>query len=471
MVVALTAPLDDLIERVGDVSTRPLLQKPTEQIRALYDERASTYRQAHAGIPTEGLDVEEVAVVAHDLAMRMAPIPQYAFIDAAVVSLGQRSYPVMVAPGSLDRVGELAHRRLGGRNKRVAIVSDTNVAPLYSERVKLSLEAEGFTVVEATVPAGEQAKRIECFSALAEELVAAGLDRSSALVALGGGVVGDLAGFVAATLFRGISVVQVPTTVLAMVDASIGGKTGINLQSGKNLVGSFWQPAFVLADPEVLSTLPVRERRSAFGELVKYALLDGEELFGAVDQLAPALGREPTSVVDDEASDELRGAAEPAELPLEVTKVIRRCAAIKAWIVSRDERERTGESALLNLGHTVGHAIETASGYGPILHGEAVALGLLAACRVSTRVGLCDIALEARVKRTLIRAGLDTDLDAWLGRSGEQQDSASNGGVLAHIGVDKKRTGDAIDFVAIRDVGSPTLVELELDELVRILHH
>jgi 3-dehydroquinate synthetase len=251
-----------------------------------------------------------------------------------------------------------------------------------------------------------------------------------------------------------------------MVDAAIGGKTGINLDTGKNLVGSFWQPAFVLADPEVLSTLPVRERRAAFGELVKYALLDGEELFGAVDQLAPALGREPAS--SDAAEG---GGSEPAEMPPELARVIRRCAAIKAWIVSRDECERTGERALLNLGHTVGHAIETASGYGPILHGEAVALGLLAACRVSARSGLCDSALETRVEKTLAKAGLDTGLDAWLGTSDEASGSPPGDGVLSHIGVDKKRTGRSIDFVAIRDVGSPTLIELDLDDLVRILHH
>jgi len=475
MVICLAAPLEVLLERAGDTSTRPLLQQSRERIRSLFDERVPVYRQAHAGISTEGLLPDEVALLARDLVDRMQSVPQYAFIDAAVVSLRERSYPVIVAPGALDRVAELARRRLPDRCRLVGLVSDSNVAPLYGVRVRRAFEAEGFRVVEATVQAGEQAKQIEVFARLAGELVDAGLDRSSVVVALGGGVVGDLAGFVASALFRGIAVIQVPTSLLAMVDASIGGKTGINLEAGKNLVGSFWQPAFVLADPEVLATLPVRERRAAFGELVKYALLDGEELLGAVEQLAPALGREPRPPSGEGTGPPNSG--EPAggdQLPPEVAKVIRHCAAIKSWIVSRDERERTGERALLNLGHTIGHAIETASGYGPVLHGEAVALGLLAACRVSARVGLSAAGLEARVKSVLARAGLDTNLDAWLvpatGASAGAEDSQAGQGVLVHVGVDKKRTGRAIQFVALRDVGMPTVVDLELDDLVRILH-
>src|SRR5690606_2167838 len=199
---------------------------------------------------------------------------------------------------------------------------------------------------------GETAKSLGSFGALQELLVGAGLDRTSAVVALGGGVVGDLAGFAAATLYRGVPCVQVPTTLVAMVDSAIGGKTGINLDAGKNLVGAFHQPSLVLCDPDLLATLPARERRAAFGELVKYALLDGDELMARVDALAPAA-----------AAESWAGA------PPGLTGVIRRCAAIKAAIVACDERERGGERALLNLGHTVGHAIEAAAGYGALLHG------------------------------------------------------------------------------------------------------
>jgi 3-dehydroquinate synthetase len=258
-------------------------------------------------------------------------------------------------------------------------------------------------------------------------------------VALGGGVVGDLAGFAAATLFRGVPCIQVPTTLVAMVDSAIGGKTGINLAAGKNLVGAFWQPRLVLADPDVLASLPARERRAAFGELVKYALLDGEDLYAAVDRLAPALCR-------DEWSAE---AAPPA-----LAAVIRRCAAIKAWIVSRDEREESGERALLNLGHTVGHAIEAAAGYGEVLHGEAVGLGLLASCRASAALGLADPSLEARTAATLARAGLPTALDPWLRPD-----------VLERIGVDKKRTAGGLRFVAVTGPGQTHVMTVELERL------
>jgi 3-dehydroquinate synthetase len=225
---------------------------------------------------------------------------------------------------------------------------------------------------------------------------------------------------------------------VAMVDSAIGGKTGINLDAGKNLVGAFHQPRLVLADSDLLATLPVRERRAAFGEILKYALLDGEALYAEAEALAPALAAEVWSA--------------------DAAPVIRRSAAIKAAIVSADEREQGGERALLNLGHTVGHAIEAAAGYGTLLHGEAVALGLLAACRVSAGLGLGDRSLEDRVAATLTRAGLATDIDRWLRPE-----------VLARAFVDKKRTGSRIKFIAIEAPGRPSIVSLELARLGEIL--
>jgi 3-dehydroquinate synthetase len=226
-----------------------------------------------------------------------------------------------------------------------------------------------------------------------------------------------------------------------MIDSAIGGKTGINVAAGKNLVGAFWQPALVLADPELLTTLPVRERRAAYGELLKYALLDGEELYQLVAALAPAFA----------------GTA-PCDPAGPLAEAIRRSVAIKSWIVSRDEREQLGERALLNLGHTVGHAIETAAGYGTLLHGEAVGLGLLASCRVSARLGLCAAELEVRVRDSLASAHMEVDLQRWLRPD-----------VLAHIGVDKKRSGGEIDFVTLRDVGSPEITRVALDRLTSLL--
>jgi 3-dehydroquinate synthase len=303
-------------------------------------------------------------------------------------------------------------------------------------------------VIAANVPAGEASKQHARYAELLELMVQGGLTRGSTIVALGGGMVGDLAGFVAATLYRGIAVVQLPTTVLAMVDSAIGGKTGINIAAGKNLVGAFWQPRAVIADPAVLATLPARELRAAFGELVKYGLLDGEPLLDAVAALAPLAAEAAETARPGPLADPGRRAA--------LTRVIARCAAYKSWVVARDERERSGERALLNLGHTVGHAIEAAADY-TVLHGEAVALGLLAACRVSAHLGRCGPALEARVADILARAGLDVALDPWLRPD-----------VLSRIGVDKKRAGSQVKFIVPEAVGRCVVEPLEITAVQRI---
>jgi 3-dehydroquinate synthetase len=255
------------------------------------------------------------------------------------------------------------------------------------------------------------------------------------IVALGGGVVGDLAGFVAATLFRGIPVIQVPTTLVAMTDAAIGGKTAIDLPAGKNLVGAFHQPEMVWCNPTTLRTLPERERRAGFGELWKYALLDGRDLWAAVDACTTW--------------------AAGGELPPQLREVIQRSIAYKAAIVGRDERERTGHRALLNLGHTVGHAIETQAG---LHHGEAVGLGLIAACRVSAALQLCAPSLELEVVGALRRTGLPAELDPYL-----------TDDVLARIRVDKKRTGDNLYFISVREVVACEPVAVAITELRRIL--
>ncbi len=440
-VVALTAPLSELKHRVTDTSTRPLLAKSDDELLALNRSRVPVYRRAHVCVPTEQRTPAELAATIASHAETFSVVPTGLAERCTLVGLTGRAYPIVIASGSLERLGESMAAL--GRSGGVGLVSDSNVAPLYADAARASLEAAGFTVAQATVPAGEQSKQHARYAALLDELVAGGLTRGSTVVALGGGMVGDLAGFAAATLYRGVAVVQVPTTVLAMVDSSIGGKTGINIAAGKNLVGAFWQPSLVFADPLVLETLPARERRAAFGELLKYALLDSEELYLVMHELAPQLA--------DDAP------LTPATIS-SFAPVIERCAAIKAWIVTRDEREQSGERALLNLGHTVGHAIEVAAGYGNLLHGEAVGLGLVAACRVSARLDMCDAALESRVVETLERAGLDADIEPWL-----------RDDVLAHIKVDKKRTADGVLFVTLRGVGDATTTKISLPDLVRIL--
>lgn len=441
LVVELSVPVERIADRVSDPSTRPLLARPLDELRALYESRLPVYRQAHASVRTDELSAEQVSEAVVSLARAAAAIPDDCLADATLVGLSDRAYPVLVSHGALSELGARARTALGQRCRKLGIISDSNVAPLYMATARASLEAAGFAAIEAVVPAGEQSKKLEVFGSLCEQMVDAGLDRGSAIVALGGGVVGDLAGYVASALFRGIAVVQVPTTVLAMVDSAIGGKTGVNIAAGKNLVGAFWQPSLVLADPEVLSTLPARERRAAYGELIKYGLLDGEDLYAAVEAIADWVAADGSN-----------------DAPRAVTDVIRRCAAYKSWIICRDEREQTGERALLNLGHTVGHAIEAATGYARFLHGEAVGLGLVAACRLSARLGLCDAALEQRVAGVLRTAGLDADVGEWL-----------RDDVLSRIGVDKKRTGDNVRFVTLAGVGQPQLTEIAIDELVRFL--
>jgi shikimate kinase/3-dehydroquinate synthase len=400
-------------------------------------------------VRTEDSDPALLARHIAGLVERAEALPAEALTRTSLVALSRDPYPVIVTEGALDDLGTWLGRVLAGqRVTRVAVVSDSNVAPLYADRVGRALESAGFGTSVHVVPAGEHAKSFAELARLIDGLVQAGLDRRSLVVAVGGGVVGDLAGFAAACLYRGIACVQVPTTLLAMVDAAIGGKTGIDIPAGKNLVGAFWQPRLVAADPGTLATLPARERRAAFGEVIKYALLDGEELYATVATLAPAMSSDVSSV-------------SPAALPPALADVILRCAAIKSWIVTRDEREETGERALLNLGHTVGHAIEAARGYDGILHGEAVALGLVGACRVSARLGLCDHELEARVAETVRHAGLDADLDRWLRDIGPR--------LLEFVGTDKKRAGQRLGFVTVRAVGDCGVTEIDLGELARIL--
>ena len=269
------------------------------------------------------------------------------------------SYPALVGFGLIASTGEEVAKRL--RCLRCAIISDTNIAPLLAERVKQSLTSSGFQSTFITMPAGEKSKTLEQAGAICDQMIAAGLDRQSFVIGLGGGVIGDISGFVAAIFHRGIPHVQIPTTLLAMVDSSIGGKNGVNTGAGKNLIGAVHHPLLVIDDLEVLKTLPQREFNQGFAEIIKHAIIADAEMFDVLKN------------VDLE----------------NLTPLIRRNIEIKSKIVMKDERDRRGERALLNFGHTVGHAIERAGDYHKFLHGEAVSLGIVAACNVSMkRAGL-----------------------------------------------------------------------------------
>lgn len=309
------------------------------------------------------------------------------------VKLGERSYPIYIEPGLLDRVGELVRERLP-RAGRALIITDSEVGPLYAGRVESSLEAAGLSTAVAAFPAGEASKELQTAAALYRECAAAGLERSSVVVALGGGVVGDLAGFVAATYLRGLPFAQVPTTLLAQVDSSVGGKTGVDLPEGKNLVGAFHQPVLVGADPEVLRSLPRREVAAGMAEVVKHAVI-----------------RDPEFLTYLEAQADAILALDPAVLE----RVVEVNCGIKAAVVGADEREETGLRAVLNFGHTTGHAVEAAMGYGGWLHGECVAVGMVAALAISREAGvLAQADLPDRVAALLGRLGLPTRLPAGL---------------------------------------------------------
>ena len=269
------------------------------------------------------------------------------------------SYPALVGSGLIASTGEEAAKRL--RCPRCAIISDTNIAPLLADRVKQSLTSSCFQPTLITIPAGEKSKTLEQAGAICDQMIDAGFDRQSFVIGLGGGVVGDLSGFVAAIFHRGIPHVQIPTTLLAMVDSSIGGKTGVNTAAGKNLIGAIHHPALVIDDVDVLKTLPQREFNQGFAEIIKHAIISDAEMFAALK-----------------------------DLDLEnLGPLIRRNIEIKSRIIAKDESDRTGERAILNFGHTVGHAIERAGDYQEFLHGEAISLGIVAACDVSIkRAGL-----------------------------------------------------------------------------------
>lgn len=299
------------------------------------------------------------------------------------------SYRVTIASGALERVGDIA--RATAPAHRYAIITDDNVGPAYAARVRSTLSAGGSSIL--TVPAGEAHKTRETWARLTDELLTAGFGRDSAIIALGGGVIGDLAGFVAATFMRGIPFVQVPTTLLAMIDASIGGKTGVDTQSGKNLVGAFHQPSAVVADPVVLRTLSPEQLRAGLAEAIKHGVIADDAYFNLVSLMAAGI----------EGAD-LAGDA--------MIELVARSVEIKADVVRRDEREG-GVRKILNFGHTIGHAVELLSGY-TMLHGAAVAIGMCCESALAERLGLASAPTAARVWSAVTAAGLPARVPASL---------------------------------------------------------
>lgn len=347
------------------------------------------------------------------------------------VALGERSYRIAVATGLLDRAGEYFAPR--ARRGRIVAVSDETVWAAQGAR----LESSGLDIVPVLVPAGEASKSWAQLQALTERLLVLGVERGDSILAFGGGMIGDLAGFAASILKRGCAYVQVPTSLLAQVDSSVGGKTAINAAAGKNLIGAFHQPAAVLIDPSTLDTLPERELRAGYAEVVKYGLIGDPGFFGWCEAHGAAL-----LAGDEEAR----------------LHAIGTCVSAKAAIVAEDERETRGRRALLNFGHTFGHAIEAESGF-EMLHGEAVAIGMALAFRFSAERGLCGMDGAERVAAHLEAA----DLPARL----EGMDPSR---LAARMALDKKASGGRVTFVLTRGIGEAFVDRsVELEEVERFL--
>ncbi|MFI4950336.1 MAG: 3-dehydroquinate synthase [Caulobacterales bacterium] len=340
------------------------------------------------------------------------------------VGLGERAYEVRIGPGLIDRAGEAMAPLL--KRRRTAVVSDETVWRLHGTRLTTALERAGIEVLPVVIPPGETAKSFEGLADLTDRLLALELDRGDLITAFGGGVVGDLAGFAAAIYKRGIGFVQIPTTLLAQVDSSVGGKTAIDTARGKNLVGAFHQPRLVLADLDVLATLPGREMRAGYAEIIKYGLLGDFQFFEWLEANGPkVLAREPAALGE----------------------AVARSVEMKARVVAEDETEQD-RRALLNLGHTFGHALEAQTGFdGALLHGEAVAVGQAQAFRFSAAQGLCTVQDARRAAAGIAAAGLPTTLAEVAGHPFEATR------LLEHMAQDKKAEGGKLTFILARGLG------------------
>jgi len=440
-VIYLRASIGSILQRTAHDKNRPLLQTadPRGKLEQLWTERDPLYREiADLVIDTGRPNVQsmvqtildQLAAQEHARARKHArtAMNEQAHITLNV-ELGERSYPIEIGAGLLDDAALLA-RHIGGH--KVAIVTNTTVAPLYLDKVAGHLRAAGRDVLEIILPDGEEHKNWQSLNLVYDALLQHKCDRKTTLVALGGGVIGDLTGFAASSYMRGVPFVQIPTTLLAQVDSSVGGKTGINHPLGKNMIGAFYQPRAVIADTATLATLPARELSAGLAEVIKHgAILDADFFDWIEANIEPLIARDRHAI----------GYA------------IARSCEIKSDVVRKDEREG-GLRAVLNFGHTFGHAIENGLGYGAWLHGEAVGCGMVMAADMSARLGLIEPAAVERV-RALVRAA---GLPAVAPDLGEAR-------WIELMEVDKKNEGGEIRFILLKPLGSPSITTAPLDVL------
>lgn len=351
------------------------------------------------------------------------------------VQLPQTSYEIAIAPGNLDQLGpKIQPLNLG---QKVLLVSNPEIFAHYGERAIASLQEAGFDISHCILPAGEEYKTPQTLHNIYDAALANRLERSSTMVALGGGVVGDMTGFAAATWLRGLNVVQVPTSLLAMVDAAIGGKTGVNHPQGKNLIGAFHQPRLVLIDPDVLKTLPVREFRGGMAEVIKYGVIWDAELFAQME--------------NSQGLDEINNLT-----PGLLEEILIRSCQSKADVVAKDEKE-SGLRAILNYGHTVGHAVESLTGYTVVTHGEAVGIGMVAASRLAVELGMWDEESDRRQLALIEKASLPTKLPSGLDIEK----------ILVSLQTDKKVKAGKVRFVLPTGVGVVTVTDKASGDVLR----
>ncbi|MGI4958622.1 MAG: 3-dehydroquinate synthase [Janthinobacterium lividum] len=436
--VWLRCPLEVLVRRVSGRGHRPLLAegRPRDILSALIERRHPFYAEADLIVDCTNDGVEHTTDLVHQAVAGWVP-PQ-----RVEVSLSQARYDVVVGAGLVARAGAFLAPLLP--QKRVVVVTDETVAALHLPTLLAGLAEAGIDTESIVVPPGEGSKTLGCFGMVADRLLALGVERRTAVVALGGGVIGDLAGFAAASVMRGLPFVQVPTTLLAQVDSSVGGKTGINTSAGKNLLGAFHQPIAVLADTDMLATLPIRELRAGYAEILKAGLIADPDLFDWCEANGTAV------LAGDSAIQ---------------AEAVRRACRFKAGVVGDDEREEKPDNgrALLNLGHTFAHALEAEMRFdGRLLHGEAVGIGLLLAFRLSVQLGLCPVEDADRVEAHLRRLGMKTTIS-------DCGCTLSASALVAHMQRDKKMRDGQIAFVLVhrighaftsRDVASSAVIEL-----------
>ncbi len=349
------------------------------------------------------------------------------------VELGERSYDIIIGIDILDGIGE--EIEAFGLSPKTAIVSNPTVFSLYGERVSESVKAAGFEPVPVIIPDGEAYKNIETLKYIYDELLKHRLDRKSALIALGGGVVGDIAGFAASTYMRGISCIQIPTTLLAQVDSSVGGKTGIDHELGKNMIGAFWQPRLVWIDVETLRTLPRKQLLAGLSEVIKYGVIQDKEMFDFLEA----------------KRDDILNLGMEA-----LTHIIKRSCEIKAEVVSSDERE-AGMRAILNYGHTIGHAIETTTKYEKYLHGEAIAIGMCLEAKLAEILGLIDKDQVLRIIQLIHSYGLPSGMP----------ETISTSSVSLSMKLDKKAVAGELKFILPERIGSVRTLTGVSDEVIR----